>query len=376
MKKTSFFEIDERYFSVTKNNLSHEDNECLRALNEFIQMGNAKAFNSLSAPSKADLLTFVDDHSLNILLDSFSRGGVVNALKFLDDKIIKRLISKNISGRNRDLLADIYNNNINKKVGVNKSGYNFKSFVDEAAIGRDGFIYDLLRKNRSKSNNDDNLYQAFEAYKKNQEESNDKNSKVIEELLEKISTLEVANSKNIQKRIDENLTKYVESSEKTLNEIQVGLRKSAAIWSFVAGVIVVLTVALGVSYSLFGYKFGPPLSDLKWPELLIVSIKGMVVISSLGIAGIYAFIKSNSYMHEAIIVSNRAHAIQFGKLYLQIYGNTVERSDMVKIFENWNISSETAFSKNNNGKSNITNLSELLDSLKKVKELIPSIGKE
>lgn len=86
--------------------------------------------------------------------------------------------------------------------------------------------------------------------------------------------------------------------------------------------------------------------------------------------------KSNDFTHEAIIVSNRAHAIQFGKLYLEIYVNTVERNEMQKIFENLNISSDTAFLKHKTNKSESVKFDALLDSLKKVKELIPSIGKE
>ena len=47
------------------------------------------------------------------------------------------------------------------------------------------------------------------------------------------------------------------------------------------------------------------------------------------------------------IRSDRAHAITFGKLYLEIYGNTVDRKELLDIFENWNITSESAFSKAN-----------------------------
>ena len=59
----------------------------------------------------------------------------------------------------------------------------------------------------------------------------------------------------------------------------------------------------------------------------------------------HAFTVSNAYMHEAIKRSDRAHAINFGKLYFEIYGNAVDRSELVEIFENWNIASESAFSK-------------------------------
>ncbi|MBF4297148.1 hypothetical protein EAY24_28300, partial [Vibrio anguillarum] len=51
----------------------------------------------------------------------------------------------------------------------------------------------------------------------------------------------------------------------------------------------------------------------------------------------------NAYMHEALKRTERTHAISFGKLYLEIYGNDVSKEDMKSIFENWNMESQSAF---------------------------------
>lgn len=48
-------------------------------------------------------------------------------------------------------------------------------------------------------------------------------------------------------------------------------------------------------------------------------------------------------MHEALKRTERTHAISFGKLYLEIYGNDVSKEDMKSIFENWNMESQSAF---------------------------------
>jgi len=201
-------------------------------------------------------------------------------------------------------------------------------------------------------------------------------SDVVDKLNEKIKGLEEKNAEIIQERIDKNLSAYVEKSVAALNEIEKKLKRAAARWSTLSVFILFSGFTTGIGFALFGYLFGPELKDLKWPELLIFSIKGVFIVSAFVVAAGYSFMKSNAFTHEAIIVSNRAHAIQFGKLYLEIYGNTVERSEMQKIFENWNISSDTAFLKPTNDKSDPVKFSEFLDSLKKVKELIPSIGKE
>lgn len=215
----------------------------------------------------------------------------------------------------------------------------------------------------------DELYSDYVELKNSQ-------SEIIEELNKKIKNLEEKNAEIIQERIDKNLSAYVEKSVAALNEIEKKLKRAAARWSTLSVFILFSGFTTGIGFALFGYLFGPELKDLKWPELLIFSIKGIFIVSAFVVAAGYSFMKSNAFTHEAIIVSNRAHAIQFGKLYLEIYGNTVERSEMQKIFENWNISSDTAFLKPKNDKSDPVKFSEFLDSLKKVKELIPSIGKE
>ncbi len=50
-------------------------------------------------------------------------------------------------------------------------------------------------------------------------------------------------------------------------------------------------------------------------------------------------------MHESLKRSDRMHAINFGKLYLEVYGNDVSQNDMKSIFENWNLNSDSAFVK-------------------------------
>lgn len=198
----------------------------------------------------------------------------------------------------------------------------------------------------------------------------------VAKLKSHIADLEEKNKENIQDRIDKNLSAYVQNSVSALSKIEEKLKCAAARWSTLSVFILFSGFAAGIGFSLFGYAFGPDLQKLKWPELLIFSIKGIFIVSAFVAAAGYSFMKSNAFTHEAIIVSNRAHAIQFGQLYLDIYGNTVERGEMQKIFENWNISSDTAFLKHKNDKSDSVKFTEFLDSLKKVKELIPSIGKD
>lgn len=256
---------------------------------------------------------------------------------------------------------------------------NIKTLDEEKYLLIKGFIKRMSLRKNDDSLDEVNFIDVKNDFKKIKIENDylkSSHKKVVDELNSKISFLEKENAEAIQQRIKDNLSDYVNDSVGKLNTIEKKLKDAAARWSFFSILILFFGFSAGIGFSLFGYAFGPDLKDLKWPELLIFSIKGIFIVSAFVAAAGYSFMKSNAFTHEAIIISNRAHAIKFGQLYLDIYGNTVERGEMQKIFENWNISSDTAFLRNKNDKSDPVKFSEFLDSLKKVKELIPSIGKE
>lgn len=165
------------------------------------------------------------------------------------------------------------------------------------------------------------------------------------ELAKRIKEFERATSKQVQQRIELKVPEYVAAAVNVLETREAHYRKKAMHWSIHGSVVLALAIAGTIGISLYGYVYGEELSNLAWQSLLFVSFKGLVVLGVLGLWAKHAFTVSNAYMHEAIKRADRAHAINFGKLYLEIYGNSVDRKELIDIFENWNIATESAFSK-------------------------------
>lgn len=165
------------------------------------------------------------------------------------------------------------------------------------------------------------------------------------ELAKRIEEFERATSKQVQQRIELKVPEYVAAAVNVLETREAHYRKKAMHWSIHGSVVLALAIAGTIGISLYGYVYGEQLSNLAWQSLLFVSFKGLVVLGVLGLWAKHAFTVSNAYMHEAIKRADRAHAINFGKLYLEIYGNSVDRKELIDIFENWNIATESAFSK-------------------------------
>lgn len=168
-----------------------------------------------------------------------------------------------------------------------------------------------------------------------------------EALAARLADFEEANRRQVQQRIEIKVPEFVAAAVRVLEDREARYSRKAMHWSvhgtFVLGTAILATIGL----SLYGYVLGGPLNELAWQTLVFVSFKGLVVLSVLGLWAKHAFTVSNAYMHEAIKRSDRAHAINFGKLYLEIYGNSVDRKELLDIFENWNIASESAFAKAN-----------------------------
>lgn len=159
--------------------------------------------------------------------------------------------------------------------------------------------------------------------------------------------LEELNRKQVQQRIEVKVPEYVAAALDVLDKREALFRTKATQWSVQGVIVLTFAIIAAIVISLYGTFFGTPLKELNWETLIFISFKGLVVLGVLGLWAKHAFTVSNAYMHEAIKRSDRAHAINFGKLYLEIYGNSVERKELISIFENWNIASESAFAKAN-----------------------------
>lgn len=163
------------------------------------------------------------------------------------------------------------------------------------------------------------------------------------------ATLDEAEKLQVQLRIETKVPEYVTAAVSSLEIKENIYRKKAKLWAIYGSLVLLAAIAAATLISLYGTGIfnEEKLSDLKWQTLVFVSFKGLIVLGVLGLWAKHAFAVSNAYMHEAIKRSDRAHAINFGKLYLEIYGNSVDRKELIDIFENWNITSESAFSKVN-----------------------------
>jgi hypothetical protein len=115
-------------------------------------------------------------------------------------------------------------------------------------------------------------------------------------------------------------------------------------------------------------------NNISWSLLIYYVGKGAVILSALSTLAYYCFKQSNAYVHESLKQGERVHAIRFGQLCLRLYGKQINENQIKNVFEDWNISSNTAFSSSSKEKTNINDIPENITEV--FKSAIDSLSKK
>lgn len=164
---------------------------------------------------------------------------------------------------------------------------------------------------------------------------------------ESIRLLQEEHQKQVQEKIELKVPEFVESAVSTLKEKEKSFSDKAQTWNFHGSISVALAIASAIGALIYGgFEFNSAAKEnIDWFFFSFLLLKGLIIVSLFAAFAKHAYNVGNAYMHESLKRSDRMHAINFGKLYLEVYGNDVSQSDMKSIFENWNMNSDSAFTK-------------------------------
>lgn len=154
-----------------------------------------------------------------------------------------------------------------------------------------------------------------------------------------------------RKQIESKSQSYVNTALTGLQTKEDDFHKIARIWSIVGACSIVLGILFIIYTTLSGgYSFHSGVG-FSWTYFTFITFRGLIVIALFAALARYAFIYSNSYMHESLKSGERRHAINFGKFYLEAYGADASWGQIKEAFQHWNIGNESAFSKRDSGKN-------------------------
>jgi 5-methylcytosine-specific restriction endonuclease McrA len=137
---------------------------------------------------------------------------------------------------------------------------------------------------------------------------------------------------------------YVNEAISALDTSAESYHFKGTLWSIAGLLSLSGGVGTGIYFGLAGLTALEDSDKISWPVVSFLAFKGIIVIGLFIALAKYCFTYSQSFTHEAIKNSERKHAINFGKFYLESYGAEAQWGQVKEAFEHWNINSSSAFS--------------------------------
>ena len=166
-----------------------------------------------------------------------------------------------------------------------------------------------------------------------------------EALVKREQEISEENQKLLKQKVEQSLPGYIRKTQALLKAKERAFSKAGKYWSYAGIACVLIAIYCGIFFTLYSFEFINSNQNLEWKYLLINIFKGGLVVGVFLYIAQHAFNVSNAYVHESIQRSDKRHAINFGELFLKIYGSSLQRDELLKVFENWNISTDSAFKK-------------------------------
>ncbi|WP_238556083.1 coiled-coil domain-containing protein 30 [Dickeya sp. NCPPB 3274] len=165
---------------------------------------------------------------------------------------------------------------------------------------------------------------------------------------ERISTLERENKELIEKsqqnRIDDKIPEYVLSVKEKLNSDDRFFIDMSNNWAFYGALACIIAVI--AAFCTFSTGIEKIIENKENSAIVIFYIfsRGLLAIGLLSWLSYICFSNARKYTHESIRRKDRQHALMFGQIFLQIFGGTATKDDAIKVFKDWNMSGDSAFS--------------------------------
>jgi hypothetical protein len=148
-----------------------------------------------------------------------------------------------------------------------------------------------------------------------------------------------------RKQLESKSESYVNTALKSLEEKENSFHESSKKWAKI-GVFSIIISIIFISATTYSNLINDSINDaITWEYLLFIITRGLIVVALFIALARYAFIYSNSYMHESLKNGDRRHAINFGKFYLETYGANANWDQIKEAFQHWNMENQNAFSK-------------------------------
>lgn len=177
-------------------------------------------------------------------------------------------------------------------------------------------------------------------------------------------------SEESRKRLESKSRDYVKDALDSLKKNEDQFQFFARFWGTLGALALIGGLGFFIWISAGAFESLPLM--VSWPFVALASFKGLVGLALFVALSKYSYILSKSYMSESLKNSDRRHAINFGKFYLETYGSAAEWAQVKEAFEHWNIEGPNSFASKNDGQVDLTTLEMVATAVEKIKKALPA----
>lgn len=235
-----------------------------------------------------------------------------------------------------------------------------KTMAQAESYFKDSMIKQINSLQEENSDLKERLSSVMDLQDKTIEQKNDLMTQ-LEKYHERISLLkqenqqEKAKLKEQQERytdtarneLEEKVTSYVTKAGEKLEKREKSLSRWSLGWGIAGAVFIICGVFTLLFYTQDISSVVGTDNQLSWPQLIYITLRGLVITSLLLVLSRYSFSFSKQFNDGAKEHEYRINAINFGRLYLEAKGADAEWEAMKDAFQNWGVSSDVTVTTKN-----------------------------
>ncbi|MEH6348372.1 MAG: hypothetical protein V7785_24975 [Bermanella sp.] len=322
----------------------------------------AKIFNSLTPRQISKLLTFANPKLTNQIVGGLDRRLLLKTIKNSNKQTRNRIL-KSLPEEQRRMLLEISEEE--EDLDSDYKYYlseKFENSIESDALNRIRELEERERYLETRQRAREEQYSVQLEHLRQQVSETEKEIhlrqnkfksiengllKKEQEIRDNIRILQEEHQRQVQEKIEIKVPEFVKSAVEVLEKKETDFADKAKEWNKHGSISLGFAILSAIGALIYGgFEFNSAAKgNIDWFFFSFLLLKGLIIVSLFGAFAKHAYNIGNAYMHESLKRSDRMHAINFGKLYLEVYGNDVSQTDMKSIFENWNLDSDSAFTK-------------------------------
>lgn len=198
----------------------------------------------------------------------------------------------------------------------------------------------------------------------------------LNELLREAEAERAKYTEESRNAIQSNSRKFVVSALETLGAKENKFHFISGVWAVIGAGSLFFGVVFAICTMIYSADSYHQSGNTGLGYYLFSLFRGLIVVGVFGLLSRYAFIFSNSYMHESLKVGERVHAIKFGEFYLDTYGSEAKWDQVKEAFAQWNISGQSAFSKQDSGSPDFSAAGSIVQAAEKAIDAASKLTKK